>query len=197
MDLTPTPRPGQPFGPLNNPTGGRGARRSGVSPLRLVDDQPATDPKHRRAATKAATRAVTKENARAAALSDDDARQLLAIKATQSLEGGRSAILRPEARRGLVDHAGKMGLRAFDANLVIAIVQDAARRGEGLNDIPTQGRLNMVGGPKAGSKPASKNTPPHNPDHTPLMGPVLIGLLIATLWLAALFAWALGYLKPW
>lgn len=46
------------------------------------------------------------------------------------MEGGKAALLRPERRRELFHRAEDMGLRPFDANLVIAIVQEAARRGE-------------------------------------------------------------------
>lgn len=47
-----------------------------------------------------------------------------------SIEGGRAAILRPERRHDLMTRAHTLGLRPFDANLVIAVVQEAARRGE-------------------------------------------------------------------
>lgn len=39
-------------------------------------------------------------------------------------------LLIPEDRRALMDHAARLGMRPFDASLVIAIVQDARRRGE-------------------------------------------------------------------
>ncbi len=56
----------------------------------------------------------------------------------KSIEGGRAAILRPERRRELFTRATSLGLRPFDATLVIAIVQDAARRGEEVS-IPERG----------------------------------------------------------
>lgn len=59
----------------------------------------------------------------------DDPRWVLAARAASTLEGGRAAILTPENRRRLMDLAARMGLRPFDASLVIAIVQDAARTG--------------------------------------------------------------------
>ncbi len=52
---------------------------------------------------------------------------MTARMAADAIEGGRAAIIRPEVRRRLVAAAVGMGLRPFDANLVIAIVQDDAR----------------------------------------------------------------------
>lgn len=62
-----------------------------------------------------------------AELNPNDARWVLAIRAAQALEGAQ---LRPERREKLVRLATTLGMRPFDANLVIAIVQDRARRGE-------------------------------------------------------------------
>ncbi len=80
-----------------------------------------------------ARRAVAEENRRAAALASSgggDVRRIFAVRASQMLEGGRAAIMPPESRRMLVGDARRFGLRAFEANLIIAIVQDGARRGE-------------------------------------------------------------------
>jgi hypothetical protein len=61
-----------------------------------------------------------------------------------------------------------MGLRPFDANLIIAIVQDRARTGEPLDQLATDGRIRLVraAGEKRGgltetgnSEPASVGTP--------------------------------------
>lgn len=46
------------------------------------------------------------------------------------LEGGRAAILTPDSRAVLLESAAKLGFRPFDAALIIAVVQDRARRGE-------------------------------------------------------------------
>jgi hypothetical protein len=55
-----------------------------------------------------------------------DPRWVLAARAAEQLEGD---ILRPEPRERLVRLGVTLGLSLFDANLVIAIVQDQARRG--------------------------------------------------------------------
>ena len=47
-----------------------------------------------------------------------------------ALQGGRAAIVTPDARDALVVRARGLGLREFDAHLIIATVQEAARRGE-------------------------------------------------------------------
>jgi hypothetical protein len=68
---------------------------------------------------------------------------VLAARTTRLLQGGTSAILTPESRAKLLVLSKRMGLRAFDASLVIAIAQDAARRGEPLGE-ECEGRLRLV-----------------------------------------------------
>lgn len=72
---------------------------------------------------------VSRANVESAGLSTDDARWIFAQEVRDSLEGGRAAILPPAQRRELVASALRSGLRPFDANLVIAIVQDDVRTG--------------------------------------------------------------------
>lgn len=55
-----------------------------------------------------------------------DPRWVLATRAAEQLEG---SLLRPEPRDRLVRLGQMLGLSHFDANLIIAIVQDQARRG--------------------------------------------------------------------
>ncbi len=71
---------------------------------------------------------VRRENQRAARLTEHDARRILALRASEALQGGRAALLTPERRERLMTISRAMGLRPFDASLIIAIVQDAARR---------------------------------------------------------------------
>ncbi|QOJ01756.1 MAG: hypothetical protein HRU70_15225 [Phycisphaeraceae bacterium] len=70
---------------------------------------------------------VEAENALAAALPAADARAIFASDVAGRL--GVGAMLRPADRRSLIARAVGMGFREFDANLVIAIVQDRSRRG--------------------------------------------------------------------
>lgn len=56
-----------------------------------------------------------------------DPRWVLALRTAGQLEG---AVLPPDRRDNLLRLARVMGLTVFDANLIIAIVQDQARRGK-------------------------------------------------------------------
>jgi len=78
-------------------------------------------------------------------LSLHDARRVLAVAAFTALEGGRAAVLRPVRRRRLNQLAARLGLRAFDASLIIAIAQDAARHGERAESAAVVDRLSLVG----------------------------------------------------
>lgn len=89
---------------------------------------------------------VLSEN-RSAALAAQDPRWVLAVRTASALEGGRAAILPPIRRERLMVLASRLGLRPFDASLVIAIVQDAARAGEPLQ--ATEPRLAMLRPPEA------------------------------------------------
>ncbi|MCC7408934.1 MAG: hypothetical protein IT442_12750 [Phycisphaeraceae bacterium] len=62
-----------------------------------------------------------------------DPRWVLAMRATALMEG---PILRPEHRRTLQKLARVMGLSSFECNLIIAIVQDRARRGLAGDECP-------------------------------------------------------------
>ena len=99
--------------------------------------------------------AVMVENHAAAGLCATDARWVLAVRATQSLEGGRAGVLSPEKRRRLIAFATGMGLRPFDANLIIAIVQDAARTGAGPLSLEVESRLRILPEANTVRKPAS------------------------------------------
>ena len=120
----------------------------GPAGLRLVGDEEAARraPASRDAVARALDRAreVREANEQAARLDPADARDLLAARTAGALEGGRAAVLRPERRREIVGDAARLGLRAFDANLIIAIVQDGARRGEAHDDPGAAARLRLV-----------------------------------------------------
>lgn len=63
----------------------------------------------------------------APAFSPTDARWVLASRVHEAIEGGAAGVLRPESRSRLLDLGRRLGLRPFDTNLIIAIVQDLAR----------------------------------------------------------------------
>lgn len=77
-----------------------------------------------------AERPATRPDPAAATLEPTDPRWVLAVRVAYMIQGGRAAVLRPADRRHLHRLAAYLGVRPFDANLVIAIVQDAARSGD-------------------------------------------------------------------
>lgn len=97
-------------------------------------------------AERRARAAIARENRSAAGLSATDARWVVATRAAEALEGGRLGILRPERRRHIAALATRLGLRPFDANLIMAIVQDSARSGAagGALGVETADRLRLV-----------------------------------------------------
>lgn len=80
-----------------------------------------------------------------------DPRWVFAVRVRESLEG---AALPPQRRQALDRLADRLGLRPFDANLIIAIVQDHARRGLVLNDAAMRS-LQMIAPPR----PARRSDP--------------------------------------
>ncbi len=100
--------------------------------LRLVGDTAVADSKGK----------VTRENLAAARnpeLDPLDPRWVLAARAYSQLQG---TAMPWEGRQRVLRTAGRLGVRPFDANLVIAIVQDNARRGRDLSE--TAGPLALL-----------------------------------------------------
>lgn len=129
-----------------------------------------------------ARHAVAEENRRAASLASAndpsagaDVRRIFALRASQMLEGGRAAIMPPESRRMLVGDARRFGLRAFEANLIIAIVQDGARRGEAPGATATTRLLELI---PAGSRRERRQLLIQRLVVAALMGVGLLALLI-------------------
>ena len=119
-------------------------------------------------------------------LSDLDARRVLSLRAAESLEGGRAALLRPERRRRLVELATRLGLRPFDANLVIAIVQDGARRGLSPDAPSTTATLALVPEPGAGDAARTRSTAGK------YLALALTALLLAGLMMALAVQWLIA-----
>lgn len=78
-----------------------------------------------------------------------DPRWVFAVRVAEAVEGDRAAVLTPEKRDRLMRLASMLGLRDFDATLIIAIVQDSARCGLGPLGTVTAQRVGMVRSPAA------------------------------------------------
>ncbi len=103
--------------------------------------RPESAPAVLRAGEARALRAVNSEN-RAAVTPDidpTDPRWVLAARTYSQLDG---AALSPSRREKIMKLAEQFGIRSFDANVIVALVQDRARRGGSLHDIT--GTLQMM-----------------------------------------------------
>ena len=114
---------------------------------------------------------LARETARDRTFDPTDARWQLATETQRALQG---AVLAFEDRRRLLDLAHRLGIRAFDANLILALVQDRARRGEPLE--AAAATIEMI------PKPAA----PTKRDWTPVW---LTALMVAMAVDALLIAW--------
>ena len=76
----------------------------------------------------------------------DDPRWAMAVRTAEQLQG---TVLSPERRQRLLEMGRILGLSPFDSNLIIAIVQDRARRGFAPAHCPTaaEPQLRMVPAP--------------------------------------------------
>lgn len=92
---------------------------------------------------RAGRRTVHRRREPARTLDATDPRWVLAVRTAAEMQG---PLLTPEKRDRLVRMAKIMGLRPFDAHLIIAIVQDQARRGVPVLSAPAAGieQLAMV-----------------------------------------------------
>jgi len=87
---------------------------------------------------------VVRENRAASQIPPLDAQSIFSRRIAEQLDGGRCALLAPERRRRLVAVGRRLGMSAFESNLVIAGAQEAARRGEDLARPAVQARLDLV-----------------------------------------------------
>lgn len=105
----------------------------------------------------------------------NDPRWVLAVRTSEQLEG---TLLRPEKRERLIRLGRLMGLTPFDCNLVIAIVQDQARRGYVAAECPTAAadQLQMVPVPRYSSVLSRLRQHP-----ALLVGGILVTMLVGEL----------------
>ena len=97
-----------------------------------------------------AARAVAQENRAAGSnptLDPTDPRWVLAARAHSQLQG---TTLTPERRQRVLRNARQLGVPPFEANVIIALVQDHARRGTSLS--AAADTLKMLRDPRADRK---------------------------------------------
>lgn len=111
-----------------------------------------------------------------------DPRWVLALRVAEAMEG---PILQPQRRERLIRLGQMLGLTAFDCNLVIAIIQDQARRGVSPAVCPRHGlaQLSMV--PPARVRDAQQSSLSRR--RAWLFALTLVGLV--TLELLLIFGW--------
>jgi len=111
-----------------------------------------------------------------------DPRWVLALRVAESLEG---PMLSPQRRRSLIRMGKVFGLTAFDANLIIAIVQDQARRGFRPEVCPRMGeaQLSMVPLPRRAKLLSLGTTPARRWLTIALLIVAMAATELAVLWL--------------
>lgn len=123
------------------------------------------------------------------ALMGDDARWVFAVRVRREVQGGHAAIVTPESRKRLLKLANRLGLRDFDANLVIAIVQDDARTHGGTLPVPSdavRGPLNLV---RPAETPRTKFG--WRADHIRALAPFAASVALAAVFCVAAVRWLL------
>ena len=118
---------------------------------------------------------LARETARDRTFDPTDARWQLANETQRALQG---AVLAFEDRRRLLAMANRLGIRAFDANLILALVQDRARRGEPLE--AAAATIEMI------PKPSARSAARRAPDWMPIW---IVALMAAMAVDALLIAW--------
>lgn len=107
-----------------------------------------------------------------------DPRWVLAVSASQMMQGD---ILPPTKRETLMSQGKAMGLSPFDCSLILAIIQDRARRGIALDQCPTasESQLSLIPLPPMRS---FKSALGDHPKRTMLIASGLLALQVLLIW---------------
>jgi hypothetical protein len=110
-----------------------------------------------------------------------DPRWVLAVRAAEQMQG---TILPPERRERLIRLGRMLGLSPFDSNLIIAIMQDQARRGFSREDCPRAGeeQLRMISRPEVRGFWKAVHSQP-GLRMALAIGAVMLAEILALLWL--------------
>jgi hypothetical protein len=115
---------------ITNLRGARMVRRGVLARATHAASDPRTESIFRKAV--AHEMLLARESARDRTFDPTDARWRVAEETQRAMQG---AVLAFEDRRRILALANKLGIRAFDANLIVALVQDRARRGESMASV--------------------------------------------------------------
>jgi len=115
--------------PVRRPASSRPAATAPRVARIVEDTRPRPDARGERVFRQAVAHEMllARELGRERGFGPDDPRWKLALETQRALQG---AMLAFEDRRRLLALAQRLGIRAFDANLIVALVQDRTRRGE-------------------------------------------------------------------
>lgn len=122
---------------------------------------------------------LARESGRERGFDPNDARWKLAEETQRALQG---SILAYEDRQRLLGLANRLGIRSFDANLILAVVQDRARRGESIE--LAADTIEMIPRDAVSAGPAPSPAPA-----TDRAAWLVVAVLIAMAADAALIAW--------
>lgn len=107
-----------------------------------------------------------------------DPRWVLALATAQVMEGD---VLPPAKRETLMRQGKSMGLSGFDCSLILAIIQDRARRGIALDQCPAAGEQQLAMIPLPQLRPF-KSVLGESPTRTVLVAGGLLALQIFLVW---------------
>jgi hypothetical protein len=107
-----------------------------------------------------------------------DPRWVLAVSTAQMMEGD---VLPPNKRETLMSQGKSMGLSPFDCSLILATIQDRARRGIALDDCPAASESQLALIPRPAVRPL-KSALGQNPKRTMLIASGLLALQVLLIW---------------
>ncbi|MBX2852940.1 MAG: hypothetical protein KTR15_14485 [Phycisphaeraceae bacterium] len=107
-----------------------------------------------------------------------DPRWVLAVSTAQMMEGD---VLPPHKRQTLMSQGKSMGLSPFDCSLILATIQDRARRGIALDQCPAASESQLALIPRPAIRPF-KSALGENPKRTMLIASGLLALQVLLIW---------------
>lgn len=111
--------------------------------------------------------------------SPTDPRWVLAVSTAQLMEG---TVLPPHKRETLMSQGKSMGLSPFDCSLILAIIQDRARRGIALDRCPAQSESQLALIPLPAMR-SFKSVLGDRPSQTMMIASVLLALQALLIWI--------------